>query len=188
MYQVATTAQRELKGKGPALVKQSKLDLRYHKQIRTQFLKMAIVHSSRACLPKLCHSILVIGLFTAGLLLTGAYPHKDLNNHGVHQCNQTNSSTKTINQTTTGNKTLAAERLAFIQASNEALYEHLEEALARIKRNVQQNQELAHQISRSPRAIKTIQALEAAIATFPQNQPEPEYQISEYATGNRRWK
>jgi hypothetical protein len=30
--------------------------------------------------------------------------------------------------------------------------------------------------------------LEAAIARFDQNQPEPEYQISEYATGNRRWK
>jgi len=32
-----------------------------------------------------------------------------------------------------------------------------------------------------------IQALEAAIARFDQ-QPKPEYQISEYATGNRRWK
>jgi hypothetical protein len=29
-----------------------------------------------------------------------------------------------------------------------------------------------------------IQALEAAIAMFEQNQPEPEYQASEYATGN----
>jgi hypothetical protein len=111
-----------------------------------------------------------------------------LNNAKIihHQCNQTNTSTETINQTTTENETLTAERLAFIQASNEALYEHLEETLARIKRNVQQNQELAHRISRSPRVIKTIQALEAAIATFAQNQLEPEYQISEYATGNRR--
>jgi hypothetical protein len=33
-----------------------------------------------------------------------------------------------------------------------------------------------------------IQALEAAIATFAQNRPEPEYQISEYANGNGRWK
>ncbi len=33
-----------------------------------------------------------------------------------------------------------------------------------------------------------IRALEAAIAMFEQNQPEPEYQTSEYATGNRRWK
>jgi hypothetical protein len=30
--------------------------------------------------------------------------------------------------------------------------------------------------------------LEAAITRFDQNQPKPEYQISEYATGNRRWK
>jgi hypothetical protein len=54
--------------------------------------------------------------------------------------------------------------------------------------NVQQNQDLAQRIARSPRAIKTIQALEAAIAMFAQNEPEPEYQTSEYATGNRRWK
>jgi hypothetical protein len=33
-----------------------------------------------------------------------------------------------------------------------------------------------------------IQALEAAITRFDQNQPKPEYQIAEYATGNRRWK
>jgi hypothetical protein len=33
-----------------------------------------------------------------------------------------------------------------------------------------------------------IQALEAAIAMFERNQPEPEYQTSEYATGNRCWK
>jgi hypothetical protein len=126
-----------------------------------------------------------IGLFTAGILITGAYPHPDLNDH--HH-NQTNSSANETNLTPTGNATLAAERLAFIQASNEALYAHLDEALARINKNLQQNKELANRISRSPRAIKTIQALEAAIAMFEQNQPEPEYQTSEYATGNRRWK
>ena len=53
---------------------------------------------------------------------------------------------------------------------------------------MQHNKELAERISRSPRAIKTIQALEAAIAMFAQNHPEPEYQISEYATGNKRWR
>jgi hypothetical protein len=53
---------------------------------------------------------------------------------------------------------------------------------------VQQNKELAERISRSPKAIKTIQALEAAIAMFAQNHPEPEYQVSEYATGNKCWK
>ncbi len=30
--------------------------------------------------------------------------------------------------------------------------------------------------------------MEAAIAIFGQNEPVPEYQVSEYATGNRRWK
>jgi hypothetical protein len=53
---------------------------------------------------------------------------------------------------------------------------------------VQKNKEFAERISRSPRAIKTIQALEAAIAIFERNNPNPEYQISEYATGNKRWK
>jgi hypothetical protein len=86
------------------------------------------------------------------------------------------------------NNTVAAARLEFIQASNEELHAHLEEALARIECNVQQNKELAEWISRSPRAIKTIQALEAAIAMFTQNHPEPEYQISEYTTGNKRWR
>ena len=146
---------------------------------------MATVQSSRTCLPKLCCSIVAIRLFTAGILITGAYPHPNLNNHHYKQ---TNSSANETNLTTTGNATLAAERLAFIQASNEALYAHLDEALDRINKNVQQNKELANRISRSPRAIKTIQALEAAIAMFERNQPEPEYQISEYATGNKRWR
>jgi len=145
---------------------------------------MATVYSSKTCLPKLCCSILAIGLFTAGILITGAYSHPDLHDHH----NQTNPSANTNNLTSTGNATLAAKRLAFIQASNEALYAQLDEALARIHRNVQQNQELTQRIARSPRAIKTIQALEAAITMFAQNNPEPEYEMSEYATGNRRWK
>jgi hypothetical protein len=136
-----------------------------------------------SCLSK--ETQLTIGLFTAGILITGAYPHPDLNDH--HH-NQTNSSANKTNLTPTGNATLAAKRLAFIQASNEALYAHLDEALARINKNLQQNKELANRISRSPRAIKTIQALEAAIAMFEQTKPEPEYQTSEYATHNRRWK
>ncbi len=145
---------------------------------------MATIYSSRTCLPKFCCSTLAIGLFTAGILITGAYPHPDLHDHH----NQTDSSADTTNLTSTGNGTLAAERLAFIQASNEALYAHLDEALARINKNIQQNKELAQRISRSPRAIKMIQALEAAIAMFTQNQPETEYQTSEYATGNRHWR
>jgi hypothetical protein len=69
-----------------------------------------------------------------------------------------------------------------------SLHTHLEQALARIEQNVQRNKKLAERISRSPRTIKTIQALEAAIAIFGQNKPEPEYEVSEYATGSRRWK
>ncbi len=128
---------------------------------------------------------MAIGLFTAGILITGAYPHTDLN---YHHHKQTNSSANETNLTPSGNATLAAERLAFIQASNKALYAHLDEALARINKNLQQNKELAKRISRSPRAIKTIQALEAVITMFGQNQPKPEYQTSEYATGNGCWK
>jgi hypothetical protein len=53
---------------------------------------------------------------------------------------------------------IAAARLEAIQASNEVLHAHLEQALARIEQNVQKNKELVERISRSPRAIKTIQA------------------------------
>jgi hypothetical protein len=146
---------------------------------------MATVQSSRTCLPKLCCSIAAIGLFITGILITGAYPHSDRNDHNL---NKAEAAANETNLTSTGNFTLAAERLAFIQASNKALYEHLDEALDRINRNLQRNTELADRISRSPRAIRTIQALEAAIAMFDQNKPEPDYQTSEYATGKRRWK
>jgi hypothetical protein len=146
---------------------------------------MATVYSSRTCLPKLCCSIAAVGLFIAGILITGAYPHPDLNDHNL---NQTDAAANETNLTSTGNFTLAAERLAFIQASNKALYEHLDKALDRINKNLQRNKKLADRISRSPRAIRTIQALEAAIAMFERNQPEPEYEASEYATGNRCWK
>jgi hypothetical protein len=67
------------------------------------------------------------------------------------------------NLASTGNLTLAAERLAFIQASNEALYAHLDEVSEQIDKNLK---ELADKFSRSPRATKTIQALEATIAIF----------------------
>jgi len=64
----------------------------------------------------------------------------------------------------------------------------LEQALAKIEQNVQKNKDLAKRISRSPRAIQTVQALEAAIAIFGQNEPKPEYEVSKYATGNRCWR
>jgi len=149
---------------------------------------MATVYSSKTCLPEFICSILVVGLFTAGVLVTGAYPHPDLINLGPEFNIRTNSSTNNNASVQTENETIAAARLEAIQASNEALHAHLEQALARIEQNVQRNKALAERISRSPRAIKTIQALQAAITMFDRNHQEPEYQISEYATGNRRWK
>ena len=143
---------------------------------------MATVYSSRTCLPKLCCSIAAAGLFIAGILITGAYPHPDLNDHNL---NQTDATANETNLTSTGNFTLAAESLAIIRANNEALYTHLDKVSDRIKENIKQ---LAKRFSRSPRAIKAMQALEAAIAMFERTHPEPEYQTSEYATGNRRWK
>ena len=143
---------------------------------------MATVHSTRTCLPKLCCSLAAVRLFIAGILITGAYPHSNLDNFNLNQTH------KEQNLTSPGNFTLAAERLAFIQAANKDLYDQMDKALDRIERSMQRIPELADRISRSPRAIRTIQALESAIAMFKRNQPEPEYQTSEYATGNRRWK
>ncbi len=57
-----------------------------------------------------------------------------------------------------------------------------------IEQNIQKNKDFAKRISRSPRAVKTIQALEAAIAISGHTKPKPEYEVSEYATGNQRWK
>jgi hypothetical protein len=142
---------------------------------------MATVYSSRTCLPKLCCSIAAAGLFIAAILITGAYPHPDLNDHNR---NQTDVAKKT-NLTSTGNLTLAAKSLAIIRANNEALYTHLDETSDQIKENIKQ---LAKRFSRSPRATKAMQALEAAIAMFDRTHPEPEYQTSEYATGKTHWK
>jgi hypothetical protein len=127
---------------------------------------MATVHSTRTCLPKLCCSLAAVGLFITGILITGAYPHSNLDSFNRNQTHQEQ------NLTSPGNFTLAAERLAFSQADNQ-------------ERRIP---ELADRISNSPRAIRTIQTLEDAIAMFGRNKPEPEYQISEHATGNRRWK
>jgi hypothetical protein len=143
---------------------------------------MATVYSSGTHLPKLCCSLAAVGLFITGIIITGAYPHPDLNDHNL---NQTNATANKTNLTSTGNFTLAAESLAIIRANNEALYTHLDEVSDRIKENIKQ---LEKRFSRSPRAIKARQALEAAIAMFDRTHPEPEYQISEYATGKRRWR
>jgi hypothetical protein len=47
---------------------------------------------------------------------------------------------------------------------------------------------LAEWLARSPRAIKTIKDLDATIATFTPVRPTAEYEVSEYATGNRCWR
>jgi len=131
---------------------------------------------------------LVVGLFTAGVLITGAYPHQDLSDQLLKLDNRTNSSTSKHDTYQDQNETDSSAQLEAMQASNKALQAHLEQALAKIEQNVQKNKELAERISRSPRAIKTIQALEAAIAIFGKNKQVPEYQVLEYATGNRCWK
>jgi len=143
---------------------------------------MATVYSSRTCLPKLCCSFAAVGLFVTGIIITGAYPHTDLINHNL---NQTNADAGRTNLTATGNFTLAAESLAIIKANSDALYNHLDEVSDRIEENIKQ---LETRFSRSPRAIKAMQALEAAIAMFDRTHQEPEYQISEYATGKGRWR
>ena len=86
------------------------------------------------------------------------------------------------------NEPISSARLETMQASNHLLQTQLEQALARIKQNVPKDKALVERISISPRAIKPIQAFEAAIAVIEWNNQDPEYQISEYATGNSRWK
>ncbi len=75
-----------------------------------------------------------------------------------------------------------------IQGNTEMLYRQLEQALARIKEIVQKNRELAEWHARSPRAIRTIKHLDAAIATFTPARPIAEYEVYKYATRNRHWR
>jgi hypothetical protein len=157
---------------------------------RKPLCNMATFHSTRTCLPKLACSALVVGLFTAGVFITGAYPHNHLVNElsDFERGYQTNSTTREPRTNQPSNETNSSTYLGIIQANNQVLQAQLEQALARIEQNIQKNKDLAERISRSPRAIQNIQALEAAIAIFGQNKPEPEYEVSDYATGNRRWK
>jgi hypothetical protein len=110
----------------------------------------------------------VVGLFTAGVFITGAYPHNYLGNR-LFDLGRSNQTTSTTSEHTTNqppNKTNSSASLGVIQANNQALQAQLEQALARIEQNVQKNKDLAERITRSPRAIQTIQALEVAIAIF----------------------
>ncbi len=96
---------------------------------------MATIYSSRTGLPKLCCSLAAVGLFIAGILITGAYPHPDLNDHNFNQISATAKETKL---TSTGNFTLATESLAISKTNNEALYTHLDEASDQIEENIKQ--------------------------------------------------
>jgi hypothetical protein len=157
----------------------------------TQPFNMATVHSSRACLPKLCCSITAIGLFITGILLTGAYPHQNLDHFNL---NQTDITTNGTNLTPTENSTLKGVttnriprslKTTVAAAQNKALQAIL---LAHIFRNTDTQAAILHKFisqistsksraSRSPRTIEAIQTLETAIARFDQNQPKPEYQF-----------
>jgi hypothetical protein len=141
---------------------------------------MATVYSTRSCIPKLCCSLAAVGLFIAGILITGAYPHSNINNFNLNQTQ------KEQNITAPENLTLAAETLAFIQTTNKEIYDQMDKALDRIERSMRRIPELAERMSRSTRAVEPSQALDQAGAIFRNYKPEPEYQLSEYATGNRR--
>jgi len=164
---------------------------------------MATVYSSRTCLPKLCCTITVVGLLITGVLITGAYPHPNFINFNF---NHTNAIVNETSLASTSNITFATEgftparvsrslRAAATAAQNKALQTIL---LAKVFRHTDTQAAILHKffnkisnsrsrVPRSSRALKARQTWEAAIANF-QTKPEPQYQISDYATGNKRWK
>jgi hypothetical protein len=144
---------------------------------------MATVHSTRSCIPKLCCSLAAVALFIAGILITGAYPHSNL-----HDLNF-NRTQEESNLTSPGNLTLAAETLAFIQTTNKEIYEQMDKALDKIEKSMRRIPELAERMSRSTRAVETSQILDKVATILGNYKQKPQYQLSEYATGNRRrWK
>jgi hypothetical protein len=144
---------------------------------------MATVHSTRSCIPKLCCSIAAVGLFIAGILVTGAYPHSDL-----HDLDFNRTRTKS-SLTSPANLTLAAKTSAFTQATNKEIHDQMDKALDGIKRSMRRIPELAEKMSRPTRAVEPSQALDQAATIFGNYKPKPQYHLSEYATGNRqRWK
>jgi hypothetical protein len=144
---------------------------------------MATVYSTRSCIPKLCCSLAAVGLFIAGILITGAYPHSNLHDLDFNQTQ------KESNLTSPGNLTLAAETLAFIQATDKEIHDQVDKALERIERSMRRIPELAEKMSRPNRAAESNQALLQSAAIFENYKPKPEYQMSEYATGRRqRWR
>jgi hypothetical protein len=144
---------------------------------------MATIYSTRSCLPKLCCSLAAVGLFIAGILITGAYPHSNFHHLDFNQTQDKQ------NLTSPGNLTRASETLAFIQATNKEIYDQMDKALDRIERSMRKIPELAEKMSRSTRAVEPSQAWDRATAIFGNYKPKPQYQLSEYATGNRqRWR
>jgi hypothetical protein len=67
-------------------------------------------------------------------------------------------------------------------------YQQVDQAVSRISKATQNSHNLAKRITRSPRAAKTIKNLDATIAMFAFSKPTVGYNISSYATGNRRWR
>jgi hypothetical protein len=163
---------------------------------------MASIHSSRPCLPKLCCSIVAIGFFITGILLTGAYPRQDLDHFKLSETdvltNRTNfTSTESPNPpeikrnriSRSLKTTVAAAQSKAVQAILLAyIFRHTDTQAAILHQFISSSSTPKSRASRSPRTFNTIQALEAASARFDQYQPKPEYQVTEYATGNRRWK
>ena len=144
---------------------------------------MATIYSTRSCIPKLCCSLAAVGLFIAGILITGAYPHSNLNDLDFNRT-QTES-----NLTSPANLTLAAKTSAFTQATNKEIHDQTDKALDGIEKSMRRIPELAEKMSRSTRAVKPSQTLDQAAAIFGKYKPKPQYQLSEYATGNRqRWR
>jgi len=146
---------------------------------------MATFHSqklARKLLPKLACSAQLAILLGTSVLISGAYSHSrtdSYDNLGPGNLRNRPSATRRNNRNVTmspprqSNNTMARQpitrtNLETIQKGNEILQLQLEQALAKIEQNIQEYKNLTEQSSRSPRAVKTIQALEAAIAIFGQ--------------------
>jgi hypothetical protein len=93
-------------------------------------------------------------------------------------------SQKSISKQSTGK----AEAIKKIAKNTTALYQQLDQAALRISTAVQRLKDLTENNARSPRAVKTIKDLEAAITMFTPSKPTVDYEISGYAMGNRRWR
>jgi hypothetical protein len=92
-------------------------------------------------------------------------------------------SQKSISKQSTGK----AEAIKKIAKNTTALSQQLDQAALRISTAVQRLKDWTENNARSPRAVKTIKDLEAAITMFTPSKLTVDYEISGYAMGNRRW-